>query len=200
MKKSVLLLALLGAASSLYANWENDVRLGEPEYGGTGCPAGSAAVALSPDAKAMSILFDQFVSEAGANTGRRIDRKTCNIAVPVHVPQGYSVSIFQIDYRGFNSLPYGAYSVFNVEYFFAGTRGPNYERRFDGELEDNYLLRNELAASTHTWSACGQNVILRANTNMMVRSNAQNESALATVDSADVQAGLVFNLQWRKCE
>lgn len=57
-----------------------------------------------------------------------MERKTCNIAVPVHVPQGYSVSIFQIDYRGFNSLPYGAYSRFNVEYFFAGTQGPGYEK------------------------------------------------------------------------
>src|SRR5258708_1302919 len=93
-----------------FSAWYDEVRLGNPEYGGSGCPAGSAAVAVSPDARALSILFDQFIAEAGGDTGRSITRKTCNLAVPVHIPQGYSVSIFQIDYRGFNSLPYGAYS------------------------------------------------------------------------------------------
>jgi hypothetical protein len=200
MPKIFALIALLASAHSLQAAWYDDVRLGDPEYGGTGCPAGSAAVAVAADAKSMSILFDEFVTEAGGNTGRRLDRKTCNIAVPVHVPQGYSVSIFQIDYRGFNSLPFGAYSVFNVEYFFAGTQGPSYQKRFDGRLENNYLLSNQVAASAYSWSECGQSVILRANTSMMVRTNGQNQDALSTVDSADLQAGLIFNLQWRRCE
>ena len=186
-------------ATKLQAAWYDDVRLGQPEYGGTGCPAGSAAVALSPDAKSVSILFDQFVTEAGGSTGRSLDRKTCNIAVPVHVPSGYSVSIFQIDYRGFNSLPYGAYSVFSVEYFFAGTQGPTYQKRFDGHLESNYLLHNQVAASAYAWSDCGSSVILRANTGMMVKTNGQKQSAMSTVDSADISSGLLFNLQWRRC-
>lgn len=194
-----LTLALSLFTSPLFAAWYDDVRLGDPEYGGTGCPAGSAAVAIAPDAKSMSILFDQFVTEAGGSTGRVLDRKICNIAVPVHIPQGYSVSIFQIDYRGFNSLPYGAYSTFNVEYFFAGSQGPTYQKRFDGRLESPYLLTNQVAASAVTWSECGQSVILRASTSMMVRTNAQRQDAMATVDSADLQAGLVFNLQWRRC-
>ncbi len=199
MKKLGLILFSL-ATLPLSAAWYDDVRLGDPEYGGTGCPAGSAAVAIAPDAKSLSILFDSFVVEAGGTTGKTLDRKTCNIAVPVHIPQGYSVSIFQIDYRGFNSLPYGAYSKFNVEYFFAGTQGPDYEKRFDGRLEDEYLIHNAVAASAVTWSDCGQSVILRANTGMLVRTNSQRQQALATVDSADVRAGLIFNLQWKRCQ
>lgn len=198
MKKSFLALITL-ATLPLSASWYDDVRLGHPEYGGTGCPAGSAAVAISPDAQALSILFDSFVVEAGGFTGKSMDRKTCNIAVPVHVPQGYSVSIFQIDYRGFNSLPYGAYSRFNVEYFFAGSRGPDYERTFNGRIESDYLIRNAISASAVAWSRCGESVILRANTGMLVRTNSRREDAMATVDSADIRAGLVFNLQWRRC-
>ncbi len=198
MKKIALALCSL-ATLTLSAAGYDDVRLGDPEYGGTGCPAGSAAVAIADDAKSMSILFDSFVVEAGGNTGKQLDRKTCNIAIPVHIPQGYSVSIFQIDYRGFNSLPYGAYSKFNVEYFFAGTRGPDYEKQFNGRLEDDYLIHNAIAASAVTWSNCGQTVILRANTGMLVRTNSQRQEALATVDSADIRAGLVFNLQWKRC-
>lgn len=200
MKKALLMsLALSILTGPAFSAWQDDVRLGNPEYGGTGCPAGSASVAISPDAKSLSILFDQFVAEAGGNTGKTMDRKTCNIAVPVHVPQGYSVSIFQIDYRGFNSLPYGAYSRFNVEYFFAGTQGPGYEKQFNGRLEDEYLLRNTLVASAVVWSPCGKSVILRANTGMLVRTNNQHASSYASVDSVDVAAGLVFNLKWKRC-
>lgn len=200
MKKTLLLsLAVSFLTAPLFAAWYDDVRLGDPEYGGTGCPAGSAGVAISPDAKALSILFDSFVVEAGGNTGKSMDRKTCNIAVPVHVPQGYSVSIFQIDYRGFNSLPYGAYSRFNVEYFFAGTQGPGYEKQFNGRLEDDYLIRNSLVASAVVWSDCGKSVILRANTGMLVRTNAQQQSSYSSVDSVDITAGLVFNLKWKRC-
>lgn len=199
MKSIVLWASAFLCTGPLFSSLVDDIRLGQPEYGGTGCPAGSASVALAPDAKSVSFLFDSFVAEAGGRTGRNLDRKTCNLAVPVHIPQGYSVSIFQIDYRGFNSLPYGAYSRFNVEYFFAGTQGPSYQRRFDGHMEEQYLIRNALAATAVTWSACGQSVILRANTGMMVRSNEQNEETQATVDSADVEAGLIFNLQWKRC-
>jgi len=185
------LLALPGLA--------DDIRLGNPSYGGTGCPGGSASVALSPDNKSLSILFDQYVVEAGGSSGRVTDRKTCNVAIPVHVPQGLSLSIFKVDYRGYNSLPYGAYSQFNVEYFFAGARGPSYRKTFYGSLSDSYLLTNTLTANAIVWSACGQDVILRSNSSMLVRTNSQGSEAFATVDSADFRAGLVYHLQWRRC-
>lgn len=190
-------LVVLMGASSASAGWRDDVRLGRASYGGSGCPNGTAAVALSPDRKSMSILFDEFMVEAGGR--RRTARKTCNIAIPVHVPQGYSVSVFKIDYRGFNSLPYGAYSRFNVEYFFAGTRGPRYSKTFRGRMERDYTLRNTLAARALVWSRCGADVILRANTSMMVRTNSRRQEAFSTVDSADIKAGLVYHFQWKRC-
>ena len=88
------------------AAFADSIQLGNPEYGGTGCPAGTASVSLSPDNSAISILFDQYVVEAGG--AKAFDRKNCNIAVPVHVPQGFSVSVIAIDYRGFVQLPAGA--------------------------------------------------------------------------------------------
>lgn len=194
MKKVLLSLAI--AVFSL-PSLADDVRLGSPAYNGTGCPMGSASVALSPDHKSLSILFSQFMVEAGGNTGRSLDRKNCDIAVPVHVPNGLSVSVINIDYRGFNSLPAGTMSQFNAEYFFAGTRGPAYAKTFYGPTTQNYVLRNNLIASAVTWSPCGRDVNLRANTSMFVRSSSQ--SAFSTVDSADLRAGLIYSLQWRRC-
>ncbi|HZY67241.1 MAG TPA: DUF4360 domain-containing protein, partial [Devosia sp.] len=105
MKKILAIAALLIGSSVAGASYADDIALGEPGYGGTGCPDGSASVTLSPDAKSLSILFDEYYVEAGGSTNKSLDRKSCNIAIPVHVPQGLSVSILNIDYRGYNSLP-----------------------------------------------------------------------------------------------
>ena len=151
MKFSIIQLAALSMLSASGLAHADDIQLGQPAYGGTGCPAGTASAVLSPDNKSLSILFDQFSAEAGGSTGRSMDRKSCNVSIPVHVPQGLSVSIIKIDYRGFNELPYGASSTFNVEYFLAGSTGPVYNRTFTGPLSEDYLINNELIASAITW-------------------------------------------------
>ena len=195
MKK--ILLSFLVVTLAVPAFARDGIRLGRPVYNGTGCPRGSASVALSPDRKSLSMLFSRFMVEAGPSVRRTMQRKNCDIAVPVHVPQGFSVSIFNIDYRGFNSLPMGAMSMFNAEYFFAGRRGPTYRKIFRGPTTDTYLLRNRLRANALVWSRCGRDVNLRANTSMFVRSS--RADALSTVDSADIRAGLIYHLRWRRC-
>src|SRR5689334_8347785 len=120
MKKILAIAALLIGGAFTSVAHADDIALGTPGYGGTGCPDGSASVTLSPDAKSLSILFDSFVVDAGGATNKAFDRKVCNVAIPVHVPQGLSVSILAIDYRGHNEIPVGAKSTFGVEYFFAG--------------------------------------------------------------------------------
>jgi hypothetical protein len=185
------------AFSTAAAVASNDIRLGQPGYGGTGCPAGSVSASLSPDNKQISLLFDAFTVEARGST--RIDRKNCNIAIPVHVPQGYSVSVIAIDYRGYNSLPSGAQSTFTAEYFLAGSVGPRYQQTFRGQLDDEYLITNNLQLTGLVWSPCGASTILRTNAAMRVQTNSRGQQALATVDSMDVDAGLVYHLQWRQC-
>jgi hypothetical protein len=185
----------LGTAANASAG--PGITLGMPGYGGTGCPANSASVTLSPDQSSLSILFDQYVVEAG--NGRQFDRKSCNIAIPVRVPQGYSVSVFQVDYRGFNSLPAGARSTFNVDYFFAGGRGVRQSKSFMGPSANLYELTDHLSAEAVVWSACGAETNLRVNTNMFVQTNRRGDLAMSTVDSADVTAGLVYHISWRRC-
>ena len=195
MKTYALLLSAMMLSTPVFAN---DISLGEPGYGGTGCPAGTVSVTLSPDAKSLSLLFDEYQVAVGGETGKSFDRKSCNIAIPVHVPQGLSVSILKIDFRGFNHLPRSASSQFNVEYFFAGTKGPSFQRKFRGPIAEDYLINNELTAEAIVWSSCGADVILRTNSSMRL-SSLYNQEAMASVDSEDVNAAIVYQLQWKKC-
>ncbi len=194
MKTRYLLLAAALCGSLAKAD---DIRLGDPGYGGTGCPAGTVSATLSPDALSLSLIFDQYQAKAGGVSGTSLDRKSCNIAIPVHVPQGFSVSVLKIDYRGYNNLPVGATSQFNVEYFFAGITGPKFYQKFNGPLDSDYQITNNLGVSALVWSACGADVNLRTNSSIRVMSH--GAEAMSTVDSADVHAAIIYHLQWRRC-
>jgi hypothetical protein len=176
----------------------DDISLGVPGYGGSGCPAGSVSATLSPDQKALSLLFDQYQVAAGGTSGVSFDRKSCNVAIPVHVPQGVSVSVLAVDYRGFNHLPIQGTSQFNVEYFFAGGRGPAFRKSFYGPLDSDYLISNKIVAEGLVWSGCGVDVNLRTNSSMRINTS-NNAEALATIDSEDINAAIIYHLQWRTC-
>lgn len=196
--KLSLLAATLAAAVPAFA--QVGLRLGYPSTGGNGCPGGSVSATLSPDDTQLSVLFDQFVAEAGPASGRTLDRKSCNIAIPVSVPGGYSVSIVAVDYRGFVGLPSRqATARFTAEYFFANMAGPRMQRQFVGAQNTDYLIENDLILSAQVWSACGAQTNLRINASIMLQNNDYRSDAIATVDSADISTGLLYQLQFRRC-
>lgn len=197
MKKAFLsLLMTAGLFSTMNATADGDIQLGHAQYGGNGCPQGSASTTLSPDNKSLSILFDEYLVEAEPGA---VVRKNCNIAIPVSVPQGFTVSVIEVDYRGYNFIPSRARATFSAEYFFAGIKGPKYRRTWRGPVDSDYEIDNDLVATSRVWSACGEDINLRVNSSMRVINKNRNEDALATVDSADFKAGIVYHFAWKRC-
>lgn len=199
--KSLLLSAMVGLFA-FTANAADDIKLGEPSYGGTGCPQGTVGITLSPDAKVLSMIFDSYVAEAGKSIGKTLQRQTCNLSVPIHVPQGFSVSVLKVDYRGYVYAPKGTTATFNVEYFLksfnGSTTGPKATKAFSN-YDNEYLISNQLGVSAVVWSPCGEDVNLRVNSSMTAKTNAKKDDVLATVDSVDIAGGIVYQLQWQKC-
>ncbi len=201
MKKNILIFGLAGflLSQSLFA--QSGVRIEAPDFVGNGCNRGTASAAITDDGQTLSILFDNYIAEAGGNLRQRNDRKACNVLIPIVVPRGYSVAVFKVDYRGFNSLPNGAESQFAVDYFFGGRLGPRNTQRFVGPLENDFTTNNNLSGANLEWSRCGgRTMVLRAHSVLKVSTNAQREQTLAAVDSADVQASMTYHLRWRRCE
>lgn len=197
LMKKLMLAASLALSTAAMAQ---GLELGYPSTGGNGCPQGSVSANLSPDNQELSILFDQFLAEAGPGVGKTIDRKSCNISIPITVPGGFSVSIVQVDYRGFVGLPSrSATARFSAEYFFAGMRGPLLQRTFMGSQNTDYLVDNRLAVQAMVWSACGAQTNLRINASIMLQNRDRSQDAIATVDSADISSGILYQLQYRRC-
>lgn len=176
----------------------DDIRLGQPAYGGNGCPGGSVSAVLSEDEKTLSVLFDSFTAEAGAAVRKSSDRKSCNVAIPLHIPSGISISIIGVDYRGFNDLPAGASSTMTAEYFLANSPGPRFVQQFRGPQANDFLFHNDIAAIA--WTPCqGLDTNLRVNAAARVVTNRAGDSASMTVDSADITAGIIYRYQFRRC-
>ena len=197
---NLLLAAVTALLVSEAAMAQSGIRLGTPQYGGSGCPAGTASVTLSPSEDALSILFDAFTASAGSSSGKRVDRKSCNLSIPVTIPQGYSVSVIKTDYRGFNLVPSsGAYTRLNTEYFWAGIRGPMFSKLFTGPQNKDFTTTNGIIAESLDWTPCGASINMRVNSSIMAQSNNRMDQTDIMVDSADITAGLVYHLQWRRC-
>ena len=157
-------------------------------YGGNGCPAGSAAVAVSPDGQELSILFDKFIAQGN---NRSQSRKSCNLTIPIKVPQGFQISLYDADYRGY--VAPSTRGTLRAEYFFAGQSGPVISRSFRGETD--YHVTDSLATVANVWSACGDSLNMRVNASM--RASGQG---MATVDTFDLaHKGLVYHIKYRNC-
>src|ERR671916_159064 len=75
---------------------------------GSGCPAGTAAVAVSEDNKAFTVTYSDFLAQIGVGAKPTDFRKNCQLNLRVNVPQGFTYGIAQADYRGFGHLERGA--------------------------------------------------------------------------------------------
>jgi hypothetical protein len=179
--------ALMTAVSPAWA--AEKVEIQGASYGGNGCPDKSASVSVSPDGQELTILFDKFAA-LGSNPAE--SRKSCNLSIPVKVPQGFQISLYDADYRGY--VAPATTGKLRAEYFFAGQRGPVFVRQFQGEM--NYNVRDSLSTETNVWSGCGDSLNMRVNASV-----AADGAGTATVDSLDLaHRGLVYHVKYRTCQ
>ena len=187
--KGLLATATIIATSTIPAFAAPKVQILGAGYGGNGCPDGSASVTVSPDGQELTLLFDKFVAEG--NNAKQ-SRKSCNLSIPIQVPQGFQIYLYDADYRGYVSPQ--TQGRLRAEYFFAGQRGPVFQRVFKGETD--YNVRDRLATVANVWSKCGKSENMRVNASMSARGE-----GIATVDSFDLaHRGLRYHIKYRACK
>jgi hypothetical protein len=186
--KALLVLATIVAGPMAPAFASDKVEIMGANYGGNGCPVNSASVTVSPDGQELSVLFDKFIAQ-GSDPNN--SRKSCNLVIPIKVPQGFQISLYDADYRGYVAPQTSG--TLRAEYFFAGNRGPVFQRTFRGE--ESYTVTDSLATVANVWSACGSSENMRVNASMAARGK-----GMATVDSFDLaHRGLVYHIKYRNC-
>jgi hypothetical protein len=170
---------------------------------GSGCPAGTAAVAVAPDNTAFTVTYSKYLAQVGVGAGATDARKNCQLNVIVHVPSGFSYAIAETDYRGFGHLEAGATGVEKASYYFQGSQTTvGISHTFNGPLDDNWQATDKADLTAMVWSPCGALRNFNINTELRVNagtSDPRTTTSFMTMDSTDSAISTIYHFAWRNC-
>jgi hypothetical protein len=193
-----LVFAAAGVAQAEHPEW---VRIEGYTYAGSGCPAGSVSDNLATDGKALTLLFDSFVASVGPGIPFSEKRKNCAVTVKLRFPQGWSYSIYTVDYRGYIDLQRGATGTQSARYWFSGDgRTGSAATNFYGPRTGDYTIRDRMFFNQTIWSPCGAMRDLVINSAVQVDNrNAPGNSGMLTEDAQDHSVQQIYGIQWQRC-
>jgi len=170
---------------------------------GSGCPWGTADVTVSPDYTAFTVTYSQFTAQVGKGATPLDFRKNCQLALNVHVPQGYTYAIAGVDYRGFAHLEAGSSGSETAYYYFQGEpQTSRIRHNFTGYTDGYWQRTDTLGISSLSYLPCGEQRYLNVNTELRVSggwSNTNRTTSFLTMDSTDGQLDTVYHFAWKKC-
>ncbi|MFF9766184.1 DUF4360 domain-containing protein [Streptomyces sp. NPDC053086] len=168
---------------------------------GSGCPAGTAAVAVSPDNTAFTVTYSDYLAQAGGNSDPTAFRKNCQLNLVVHVPQGFTYAIASADYRGFLSLQSGATATQKASYYFQGSSSTvPMTHPYRGPYNDDWQATDTTDWAQMVWAPCG--VLRNFNINTELRVNAgssPSKVSFMTMDSTDGDISTTYHFAWDHC-
>jgi hypothetical protein len=177
-----------------------------PAAGQSGCPQGSYSVAHAPDGSSLTILFDELLVSAGDPAEQR---KQCSLSVPLNLPEGYSLGVYRVDYRGFAHLTRGDVAELTVDYNL-GPRdnGRRFRRSANGPHDGDFIFTENIGAGLMRRVGCGVEAVLDVSVSLELTrrgggggGGGASGEAMAAMDSSDGTAkhGLVYYLDLRRC-
>ena len=166
-----------------------------------GCPEGSYSVTFSPDGGTLSILFDNFVVEAGPSSGIPVASKVCDLRIPLHLPAGTSLGVYRVDYRGFAAVAKKQEAQLSVTYALGKHPSHPFKRKLKNQ-NGEFLLSETLGAGLMKRVGCGEEAVLQMRAVLDLDSNGVNQDAIAALDTGDAmpKGGLVYRLDYKKCQ
>jgi len=169
---------------------------------GSGCPAGTTAVAVSEDNTAFTVTYSEYLAQAGGGSDPTAFRKNCQLNLVVHVPQGFTYAIASADYRGFAALQSGANGTQRASYYFQGS--PNTAQKthpFSGPYNDNWQATDQTDWAQLVWAPCGVQRNFNINTELRVTAGSPSADKVSfmTMDSTDGDISTVYHMAWKEC-
>ncbi|MGV9564237.1 DUF4360 domain-containing protein [Streptomyces sp. NPDC003480] len=170
---------------------------------GSGCPAGTAAVAVSPDNTAFTVTYSNYLAQVGPGSAPTDREKNCQLNLLVHVPRGRTYAIVSADYRGFASLAPGASGTQRAGYHFQGnSHTTNFTHHFQGGFTGDWQTTDTVDVAARAFAPCGEERNLTINTELQVEPGTSSPSATSfmEMDSTDGTIKTVYHLAWKRCQ
>ncbi|MFC4049777.1 DUF4360 domain-containing protein [Actinomadura syzygii] len=168
---------------------------------GSGCKAGSAAVAPSKDKTAFTVTYSDYLAQAGGKSKPTDFRKNCQLSLAVHIPQGFTYAIASADYRGFASLAGGATGLEQASYYHQGqSQTTAVKHTIKGKYSKNWQFTDRTPVAKLVWRPCGENRNFNINTELRVTAGTdKSKTSFMAFDSADGSVKTVYHFAWKKC-
>lgn len=169
---------------------------------GSGCPAGTAKVSVSPDRKAFTVAYSHFVAQVGPEAKSTDYRKQCQLSLNVRVPEGHTYAVASADYRGYARLEEGSSATGTAFYYFQGESHTTRSRHeFRGFMDKDWQISDKVAVGSLSWLPCGEKRHLNVNTELRVQrgESPKETTSFITMDSSDGDLETVYRLSWTKC-
>ncbi|WP_042364768.1 DUF4360 domain-containing protein [Streptacidiphilus neutrinimicus] len=169
---------------------------------GSGCPSGTTAATVSPDATAFTVTYSNYLAQAGGNSLPTDFRKNCQLVVQINAPQGFTYAIAEADYRGYAYLAPGASGIEAANYYFQGqAQTGTLSHAFNGAMSDDWQATDTASVASLVWAPCGETRDLNINTQLLVRAGSQSpgQTSFMTMDSTDGSLTTIYHLAWEQC-
>lgn len=167
---------------------------------GSGCPAGTAAVAASADRTAFTVTYSAFLAEAGEGASPTDFRKNCQLAVKVGYPQGFTFGVAQADYRGFAHLQAGVTGMEQGNYYFSGmSPTARKSHSFTGPYSDNWQATDSTEFGSIVYAPCGESRLVNLNTELRVSPSSGSGTSFMVMDSTDGSVSTKYHFAWKRC-
>jgi hypothetical protein len=170
---------------------------------GSGCPAGTAAVAVAPDNTAFTVTYSDYLAQVGVGAKPTDARKNCQLNLQVHVPQGFTYAIAEADYRGYAYLENGATGLERANYYFQGqSQTAAISHPFAGPYDDDWQTTDKVDVGALVFAPCGEKRNLNVNTELRVgagSSDPKTTTSYMSMDSTDGSITTIYHFAWKTC-
>ncbi|WUH97819.1 DUF4360 domain-containing protein [Spirillospora sp. NBC_00431] len=189
------------AAASQFVRGPKGVTIDIATVNGSGCPAGTTAVAISDDAEAFTVTYSDYLAKAGGDATPTDGRKNCQINMKVHVPQGFTYAIAQTDYRGYAYLEKGAKAVQKASYYFQGSSPTGtVTNNLSGNYDNNWQFTDKIPVGALVWKNCGEQRNFNINTEVRVTKGTDaSKQSFIIMDSTDGSLKTIYHFKWKTC-
>ncbi|MFI9365202.1 DUF4360 domain-containing protein [Kitasatospora sp. NPDC053057] len=170
---------------------------------GTGCPAGTAAVAVSPDSTAFTVTYSNYLAQVGPGAAPTDSQKDCQLNLRVHVPGGFTYAVVSAGYRGFASLAPGASATQRASYHFQGNpRTTKSAHHFKGGFNNDWQTTDTVDVAALVFAPCGEERSLDIDTELQVErgTSSPNATSFMEMDSTDGRINTVYRLVLQQCQ
>ncbi|SDE16635.1 DUF4360 domain-containing protein [Glycomyces harbinensis] len=168
---------------------------------GSGCPQGTASVAVGPGNTSFTVVYSRFLAEAGGGADAVDSRKNCQINLEVNIPSGYTYAIAKAEYRGFGHLERGATGLQQASYYFTGSsQTTSSAHELEGPYNGTWRFADQAAVDELVYKPCGEQ--RNFNINAELRVGAGDDAALTSfmaMDSTKASIETVYHFAWKRC-